>query len=68
MKKVKVKHFRGVHYEASCDVCDFNEAINIKTAFDHADVRREVRQHVLKTGHSVIIEKSDHARYSLQTG
>ncbi len=67
MKKVKVEHFRGVHYEAFCDSCDFSAAIHTGPMCDPADVRREVRQHVLKTGHVVIIEKGDHTRYSLAT-
>jgi len=67
MKKVVVTHYGQVHYHAGCSGdCDFTAAIG--NGRNHADVRNEVRRHVLKTGHECWIEAGTHTTYTLEGG
>ena len=63
-KKINVKQYGLIHYIAYCDVCDFNASINTEETPTRADVRNAVRKHVLKTGHSAIIEGGKTTKYS----
>ena len=65
MNKINVEHFRGIHYHALCDMCDFTAAIRTSATFTREEVRRAVRRHVLHTGHGVTIESGKAAHYRL---
>lgn len=61
MKRVRVSRYGIVHYLAICQDCDFSNA-------DHADrerLRRQVRKHVVETGHTVTIEAGSATHYAL---
>ena len=63
MKEVEVTKYGYVHYVAFCQTCDWQAAIMPDTV---AEVRNQVRNHVKKTGHDVIIEGGNATKYSLK--
>lgn len=50
------------HYYAQCQNCDFNEGASHNGDINR--VRNAVKRHVLKTGHTVQIEKGNSIIYS----
>ena len=64
--KVKAKQYGTVHCYAQCWECGFDASMLTEQADTPADVRRLVRQHVLKTGHRVTIESGTSTDYSLE--
>ena len=53
--KVVSKGIQCYHYYGQCNDCDFNECASHNGDINR--VRNAVRRHVLKTGHTVKIEK-----------
>lgn len=67
MKRVVSIRYGQVHYHAGCNQCDFSTTITIEgRKKSPADVRAEVRAHVLKTGHQCWIEAGTHTDYRLE--
>lgn len=65
-KKIHVRRFGSVHYAASCCSCGFNAGIQTAETPTAEDVRREVRNHVRETGHTVSIENGMYTTYQLE--
>lgn len=52
-----------IHYVAMCDGCDWDDAIGLHT---RQEVRNAVKSHVIKTGHTCVIETGTSTTYSLK--
>lgn len=63
IRKIKVYHYRNVHYYAQCNTCDWVCGIRTEKAQSRSDVRNEIRKHVRKTGHSVHLESGNSTTY-----
>jgi hypothetical protein len=63
-KRIEVTTYRHAHYHAGCYSCGFSASVDSRGTTPE-DVRREVRKHVLKTGHKCWIEKGIASHYSL---
>lgn len=64
MKKITIRRFGIIHYHAGCNECGFTAGMQTKETPTTADVRREVRKHVLKTGHEVWVESGSQIIYT----
>lgn len=61
---MKIKKYSNIHYFAQCDTpgCEFN--CGYSSHMSHAAVRARIRNHVLKTGHSVTLDTGSSITYS----
>lgn len=61
MSKVKITDYGIVHCLVACEDCDW--AGSDLTGLDSTKTKREVRQHVAKTGHTVNVEVGAITKY-----
>lgn len=61
--KIIVKDFGFIHYYAQCSSCEWDCGINTDKAPKAADVRKEIRKHILETGHTVNLDTGTSKEY-----
>lgn len=62
-KEVCITSYGNTEYLAKCCDCGFEANFETKLARNPSDVRRLAREHVVITGHCVIIEKAYTSAY-----
>lgn len=61
---MKTKKSGIIHAYAQCNNCDWDAALDIRSASRMGKLRQQIKRHVEKTGHSVVLETGNSTTYS----